>query len=61
MSRDHFTEDWKAHVASLMDRRLEEVFGDWLIRSFDGGYVWKGTLGRREYFLVLENLNLFPV
>ena len=43
MTPAHITEDWKPRAARVTDRLLEEVLGDWLIRSFDGGNTWEGT------------------
>ncbi len=41
-----FRPEWAARRARVTDRILEEVVGDWLIRSHDGGLTWEKTATR---------------
>ena len=41
MEPQHLPPEWTARAARVPDRLLDEVIGDWLIRSIDGGSTWE--------------------
>lgn len=46
MQPKYCREEWKARCDRVTEKMLEELVGDWMLYSYDGGYTWEKILLR---------------